>query len=197
MGRKHIVISSFFVAFLALSVLCYGSYRHAQQVEIQKQEEEKNLAQAGKVQEQKTTSKTKYQVEKYNQDSEEFVKEERAIPAQYVGVTRTRLEQILRDEITATDQEEEEKGLVHIALISFSEEKIVIRKTYREQRKEGFVLKIVNGEVAVYYGDGKELYEMTGIREEDLLKEDREALQKGYTIQDEKELYSILENFSS
>lgn len=196
MGRKYMVISSFFVALLALCVLCYGSYRHAEQVAEQKKQEEKENVQAGKVKEQKTTSKTKYRIERYDSESEEMVKEERSIPVQYVGVTRTQLEKILKEEL-AKGSGEGEQRITNMELISFSEEEIIIRKVYAEQEEEGFVLKIVGGEVVVYDAKSGELYEMTGLQETDLLPEDREALQNGYEIKNEKELYSILENFSS
>ena len=55
----------------------------------------------------------------------------------------------------------------------------------------------MDGEVAIFSGDGKTLYEKTGIMEQNLAEEDCELLRKGYVIQNEKELYSILENFSS
>lgn len=196
MRRKHVIISSFFIAFLSLGVLCYGSYRHAEQVAKQRQQEEKKSAEVGKTTEKRTTSKTKYEVEKYYSDSEEVVKEERNIPPEYVGVTREELEENLYKETTKNQQKKEEE-IVSRVLVSFSEKKIVIRNTYKEKKEDGFVLKICQGEVAVYDGAGKELYEMTGINEKDLRTEDLELLRKGYFIANQKELYSILENFSS
>ena len=43
----------------------------------------------------------------------------------------------------------------------------------------------------------KEPFEKTGLKEENLSKQDKKILQGGYAVRTEKELYSVLENFSS
>lgn len=196
MKRRYSVICIFFIAFLALSLMCYGSYRYAEHKSIQEQKRKESKQTGGK-KEQKITSRTKYIIEKYDQESEELVKEERMIPPEYIGLNRSELQDRLIEEMATISKEEEEKGLISITLQSFSNEQIIIRNTYSEKRQKGFVLKLLDGEVAIYSGDGKELYEKTGIMEQNLTDEDCASLRKGYMIQNEKELYSILENFSS
>lgn len=196
MKRRYGVICSFFVGFLVLSLMCYGSYRYAER-KSEKEKQIKESTQTGVKKEQTVTSRTKYVVEKYNQESEELVKEERSIPPEYIGLNRSQLEDRLVEELATMSKEEEEKGLLSITLQSFSDEQIIVRNIYSEQKQEGFVLKLLDGEVAIYSGDGKELYEKTGILEQSLTEEDCQSLRKGYVIQNEKELYSILENFSS
>ena len=143
------------------------------------------------------TSNTKLIVEKYDRESEELIKEERRMPAEYIGLTRQELQNKLVEELATISKQEEKKGLVSISLESFSKEKVVVRNIYEEIRPKGFVLRFLNNEIAIYSGDGNELYEMTGIMKESLSEEDCNRIQKGYKIQNEKELYSILENFSS
>ena len=86
MNRRYIVICSFFSAFLVLSVLCYGSYRYAQKQERDKQIHLESTETGGN-KEQKVTSQTRYIVEKYDEESEELVKEERTVPPEYAGLT--------------------------------------------------------------------------------------------------------------
>lgn len=196
MKRRYGVICSFFVGFLALSIMCFASYRYAEQNE-DKDPVNKESTQTGGKKEQTVSQSTKYIIEKYNQESEEASREERAIPSEYIGLNRGQLENRLIQELATMSKEEEKKGLINISLQSFSADQIIVRNTYSVKEQEGFVLKLLDGEVAIYSGDGKELYEKTGIQEQNLSEEDCNSLRKGLAVQNEKELYSILENFSS
>ena len=187
MNRKYIVICSFFVAFFVLSLLCYGSFEYAKKQE-QKKLAQQNAAQTSTKQEQRVTSETKLVIEKWEEESEELVKEERDMPPEYAGLTREELEKQLTVEIKDKSWEEEKEGLVKITLESFSEGKIVIRKVYNKSSEQGYILRLK---------DGEEPFEKTGLKEENLSKQDKKILQGGYAVRTEKELYSVLENFSS
>ena len=193
MNRKYIVICSFFVAFFVLSLLCYGSFEYAKKQE-QKKLAHQNAAQTSTKQEQRVTSETKLVIEKWEEESEELVKEERDMPPEYAGLTREELEKQLTVEIK---DKEEKEGLVKITLESFSEDKIVIRKVYNKSSEQGYILRLKDGEVVIYRKDEKEPFEKTGLKEENLSKQDKKILQGGYAVRTEKELYSVLENFSS
>ena len=130
-------------------------------------------------------------------ESEELVKEERDMPPEYAGLTREELEKQLTVEIKDKSWEEEKEGLVKITLESFSEDKIVIRKVYNKSSEQGYILRLKDGEVVIYRKDEKEPFEKTGLKEENLSKQDKKILQGGYAVRTEKELYSVLENFSS
>lgn len=195
MSRKYMVICSFFFAFMVLSLLCYSSFRYAKKQEGDASQSE--TTQTGGEKEQRVTSETHYIVEKYEEESEELVKEERDVPAEYAGLTREELEHQLAVEMATMSYEDEKAGLVSISLESFSEDRIVIKKIYNSADDQGFVLKLEGGEVVIYQSDGEELFEKTGILEENLSEEDRQLLQEGYRVETEKELYSVLENFSS
>ena len=181
MNRKYIVICSFFAAFFVLSLLCYGSFEYAKKQE-QKKLAQQNAAQTSTKQEQRVTSETKLVIEKWEEESEELVKEERDMPPEYAGLTREELEKQL---------------LVKITLESFSEGKIVIRKVYNKSSEQGYILRLKDGEVVIYRKDEEEPFEKTGLKEENLSKQDKKILQGGYAVRTEKELYSVLENFSS
>lgn len=196
MGRRYGVICSFFAGVIIISLMCYGSYRYADKPEEEEQVTE-DSTQTGTEKEQTVAEQTKYVIEKYDQESKEIVREEQTIPTEYVGLTRSQMEERLAEEMATLSKEEEEDGLVSISLQSFSAEQIVVRNIYSKKEQEGFTLKLLDGEVAIYSGDGEELYEKTGIQEENLTGKDRKSLQKGLTVKNEKELYSILENFSS
>lgn len=197
MKRRYIVISSFFIACLMLGLLCYGSMKLSE-----KRQQEKSAKQpvqeTVQKKENKTTSDTKYYLEIYEETTEELVKIEQSIPVEYVGLTREELEHTLVEYIAVMPEEEQDKGLVDMNLVSFDPEQIVIRKVYGEVTQEiGFTLKNQNGEVAIYNRSGDELYELTGILVANLSIDDQNKLEKGYVVESEKDLYSILENFSS
>ena len=113
MNRKYIVICSFFVAFFVLSLLCYGSFEYAKKQE-QKKLAHQNAAQTSTKQEQRVTSETKLVIEKWQEESEELVKEERDMPPEYAGLTREELEKQLTIEIKDKSWEEEKEGLVKV-----------------------------------------------------------------------------------
>ena len=197
MNRRYIVICSFFVATLLLSFVCYASFEYAETVEKKKQhlKEEKTTV---STKNPRITSETILIYEIYHEDTEESLKEERAMPVEYAGMTRGELENYLQQCLPVMKMQEEEAGLLDIKLISFSKEEIVIRKTYTEVVQEsGFFLKTINGELGIFNRSGTRLYEMTGILEESIPKEELARLKQGYVVENEKDLYSILENLSS
>ena len=183
-------------------LVLYQNHENHLRMEIAKKQEQKklahqNAAQTSTKQEQRVTSETKLVIEKWEEESEELVKEERDMPPEYAGLTREELEKQLTIEIKDKSWEEEKEGLVKITLESFSEDKIVIRKVYNKSSEQGYILRLKDGEVVIYRKDEKEPFEKTGLKEENLSKQDKKILQGGYAVRTEKELYSVLENFSS
>jgi hypothetical protein len=182
-----------------LGGMCYGSYRYAQQVteeRLQYREEKTDQTEqtSGGTQ-QKINSDTKYIVEIYNGDSEENVREVRTMPSEYAGMTRKELEAYLDSFMSDLPEEEVDAGLIDIKLVSFSKDELVIRKTYQEDK--GYILRLVDGEVTIFSRANEDEFEKTGISQDSLTEEDIRALQEGYSVDSEKDLYSILENFSS
>lgn len=58
-------------------------------------------------------------------------------------------------------------------------------------------MKEEEGEVVIFHKDQVTPYENTGIQAGVLPEDEQEKLREGFFVQDEKELYSILENLSS
>lgn len=63
--------------------------------------------------------------------------------------------------------------------------------------ESGYYLKNVGGYVYVYRGDGKTLYEPTGIAVDSLPTKLRGEVRQGKHLTSELELYGFLENYSS
>ena len=199
MRRRYTIVCLLLCAMVLLGGMCYGSYRYAQQVteeRLQYREEKTDQTEqtSGGTQ-QKINSDTKYIVEIYNGDSEENVREVRTLPSEYAGMTRKELEAYLDSFMSDLPEEEVDAGLIDIKLVSFSKDELVIRKTYQEDK--GYILRLVDGEVTIFSRANEDEFEKTGISQDSLTEEDIRALQEGYSVDSEKDLYSILENFSS
>ncbi len=117
------------------------------------------------------------------------------MPSEYAGMTRKELEAYLDSFMSDLPEEEVDAGLIDIKLVSFSKDELVIRKTYQEDK--GYILRLVDGEVTIFSRANEDEFEKTGISQDSLTEEDIRALQEGYSVDSEKDLYSILENFSS
>lgn len=90
------------------------------------------------------------------------------------------------------------KAWINTASANNSRVKNVINVKNNKEKQPRFYLRFTeDGEVAVYEKDGETLYEKTGIRKENIPEDEVEKLEKGYAVKNKKELYSILENFSS
>ena len=75
---------------------------------------------------------------------------------------------------------------------------MVLRKTYDETKIENqFYLSSLSGFVVVYYSDLKTIYEYTEISCETLTPEVQLMIKNGFYVKDAKELYSILEGYTS
>lgn len=141
---------------------------------------------------------TKIFVESYEVTTGEFTVEERQPDSIIVGMTREQLLDYLADELDHMSVTEYEKGLYANELITFSENKVIVRKTYDMERVDFlYYLAVKNGEVVVYYSDMKTVYEYTGIRAMDLGEEERLLLLEGIRIKTAEELFSLLESYSS
>lgn len=199
MKRKYGVICCFFGAALLLALMCYGSYQYSKKVakEQTREREEKLSTEVAGNKEQRITSETKFVVELYHADTEETVTEERTMPSEYAGKTRAELVDYLKESIEAQKKEQGEEYLTDIELVSFSKEQLIIRKIYEEPQESAYYLMAVEGEVVIYDGEKTKLLEKTGIYTANLPAEEQQKLEQGYRVESEKDLYSILENFSS
>lgn len=147
---------------------------------------------------QTLTCDTLYVIKEYDKTTktEETVYEQ--IPEQYIGKTRSQIEEIAESYSQAPALKDIEKGFASMEVLSFSPEKLIVQKKYySDLTKEHFYLVVENEYVTVYYSDLQTVYLYTDIYFANLpegLKQ--EILDKKY-IESEEELYNFLESYTS
>lgn len=141
---------------------------------------------------------TVYQIQRYDVQKDTTATDYETLPQDLVGFTREQADGYFKDYMNRLPVEEYLDGLQSIGIVSFSAERLVVKRIYDNSKVEyRFYLIAVDGEVVVYYGDKKTVYEYTGIETKNLSKEERTMLKKRLEVKDEEELYGILENYSS
>lgn len=145
-----------------------------------------------------TTCDTECIVVEYNlkdNTSYEYMAE---IPEKYLGLSRTQLEEALKEYEISPTLEDQEKGFLSSALVSFSENEICIEKTYQPVEKSlGYYLMVQEGKIVVMEPDKKTVYLTTDIYAEALSDTLKQELIMGKFIYNIEELYGFLESYSS
>ena len=125
-------------------------------------------------------------------------REQLALPGFMVGIDRRELTAYLEGYMESLPVNEYLNGLISYEIISFAEDKVVLRKTYDETKVENQFYICRRGDfIVVYYSDLKTVYEYTEIRVDSLIEEIRQSVEEGFYVKDMKELYSILEGYTS
>ena len=125
-------------------------------------------------------------------------REQLALPGFMVGIDRRELKAYVDGYMDTMPVTEYLNGLISFEIVSFSEDKVVLRKTYDETKVENqFYICSKNGMVIVYYSDLKTVYEYTDISLDGLIDEVRQSIEQGFYVKDMQELYSILEGYTS
>ena len=125
-------------------------------------------------------------------------REQLAVPGFMVGIDRRALSAYIEGYMEDMPVNEFLNGLVSYEIVSFSADKVVLRKTYNETKIENQFYLCRRGEfIVVYYSDLKTVYEYTEIRIDSLSEESRQAIEQGFYVKDAQELYSILEGYTS
>ena len=139
-----------------------------------------------------------YIEETYNTVTGRLDSAARTAPGFLIGMTREELEEYVGNYMENLSLAEYEAGLQAYDIVSFSENKVVLRKTYDASKiPYKYYVNVTDGMVTVFYSDLKSVYEYTHIPAVDLSEEDRLALIEGIYVKNREELYSILEGFSS
>lgn len=141
---------------------------------------------------------TKYILETYQLSDGTMVREELPIPGFMVGLNRDELLAYISGYMEYLPVNEYLDGLTAYEVMLFSKDTVTLRKTYDENLVDfQFYLCEQNGRVTVYYSDLRTVYEYTEIVCEELPEEIRNSLQTGFYVRDAKELYGILEGYTS
>lgn len=141
---------------------------------------------------------TQYILQTYDITTGDMTEEELKVPSYLVGLTRLQVIEYLHNYMNDLNLDEFKNGLNSFELLTFSENKVTLRKTYNKDLVENqFFIKSQNGKIVVYYGDQKTVYEYTEVTVEHLTQYEQLKLEEGIFVKDEEALYSILENYSS
>lgn len=141
---------------------------------------------------------TKYTLEVYNVKENSFSKEILGTPDYLIGLTREEIISYLADYMKDVPLDEYEMGLISYELVSFSKSDVVLRKTYNSDNiKYKYYIVVLDGYVTVYYSDKKTVYEYTDIEHKNLSEDEQNKLVDGYYVEDQEELYGILEGYTS
>lgn len=119
-----------------------------------------------------------------------------SIPA-LLGCDKAGVEKYLETYMDNLSRDEKEAGLVSYKLISYRENEITLRKTYKKPEPSGYYAKSYNGLIVILNGDEKTVYEYTRISLASLPEDMRPEIINGYYLADDEELYSFLENYTS
>lgn len=139
-----------------------------------------------------------YYLETYDTLTQTMTKEELPLPGFMVGLKREELDTFLKGYMENLPVNDFLSGMIAFEIVSFSEKEVVLRKTYAKDIIEyQFYICNRKGFVTVFYSDLKTVYEYTEIACETLSPEIQEQLQNGFYIKDAKELYGILEGYTS
>lgn len=146
----------------------------------------------------RTTHNTQYVLESYDERTQTLTEETLPITAEYIGLTRSQLYAKIKEKNADLSLDELEEGLTEYQLISYSPEKIIVRKVYDSaQAGTSYYLLSEDGAITVYYRDRKTIFEYTGIMTEHLPADIQTKVLHGMEIKDEAELYDFLETYSS
>ena len=141
---------------------------------------------------------TKYVLEILNKKTGTMEAESLNMPGHMVGLTKEQVEDYLENYMRDLTLSEYNKGLISYELTRFSDTEVRLRKTYNEDTVPyRFYVAVKNGFVVVYNSDLKSVYEYTSIEAKNLPEEDRIALSMGIYVNNEEELYALLESYSS
>lgn len=145
-----------------------------------------------------TTKSTVYAIEEYDRHTHEIHVVTERIPAQYVGMDREMLEEALALYLDSPSLKDVGRGLTDIRLVSFSPERVMVRKSYEMQPEyDYYYLTEEQGFVVVYYRNMGTLFCETGIEIENLPERLQREIRQIKTIETEEELYGFLESYSS
>lgn len=142
------------------------------------------------------TADTNYIVISYDMVDKKASENEEVTPDKYIGYNREKLEEALKEYEKSPSLTDLEKGFSNIELVSFSPEKVIVRKNYEIEPK-GFYLINEQNYVVVYDENFKYRYMNTGISTEDLPEEIQTEILNMKYIGSEQELYHFLESYSS
>lgn len=165
--------------------------------EADREDEEEQVIETAVADEPVVTADTMYLVELVDLDKGTVTESQESIPVMYIGLNREELVEA----ISAFDKNppltEQEKGFETIELTSFSKDRVVVCKYYKEKEPEGFYLMVADHFIVVYEEDRSTIYMNTDILLDLLPDFLQREIMEGKYVASEEELYLFLESYSS
>lgn len=140
---------------------------------------------------------TRYVLQHYDAISGESREEEAVMPDKFIGLSRERLADEIEEYNKNPSLTDFEQGFTYMELVSFSSERVVVRKSYESEEEKGFFLLNENHYVVVYDHSLSHVYMDTEILVESLPESLQEEILNMKFVEDEKELYQFLETYTS
>lgn len=204
---KKMYIACFFLVGILFSAAYYASYRFTTKQFIQEESSgyenvqtsaASNMVPAATAGEAVITNRTTYIMESYSINQDEVSQETVDPPLEVLGFNRKQMLDYIKNYMENIEENEKEAGLISFELTAFSEDTVILRKTYyRPEPDYLFYLGVQMGRLVVYYTDDDELYAYTEIKFDKLPEELKREILKGKYIESVEELYEFLESYSS
>lgn len=173
----------------------YQKQNHVQEETVDPQKQTVQVAETGS---EITTCDTNYVVVEYNlaENSQESTSGQ--LPEKYLGMTREKLEEALKDYELNPTLEDQEKGFLSLQLERFSPTQVVVRKNFQPiEKTSGYYLMVEDGKIIVMEEDQTTVYLTTEIYADDLSDRLKQELILGKYIHSMDELYGFLESYTS
>lgn len=198
---KKMYIICFLVLGVTLSGIYIGSYQlthNRLQAQEQTEPSEPELLGAVSADESIITRKTTYVLEEYSLNDDTLSSETLTPPVEVLGYDRKKMTEYIQEYMQNISKEEVDKGLISLELTSFSKDKVVLRKTYYQDKKKAqFYLDVQMGRVVVYQTEDDTLYAYTELKFNSLPEGLQREILAGKYIETIEELYHFLESYSS
>lgn len=148
--------------------------------------------------EQVICADTQYVIEEVDMEKDTSVETKWKVPDKYIGMDRERFVKEMELYQKSPSLKDQELGFVSIEVVSFSKEKVVVRKNYIfKEICTSFYLVNEKNFVVVYGDDLRTVYMTTNISLDALPDELKQEIIRRKYISTEEELYNFLESYSS
>lgn len=143
---------------------------------------------------------TVFLIEEYDKNTKITATHKEKMPGKYMGMNREAFVDAMMSYEMSPPLEEQKRGLLSVEVLIFSEERVLLRKSYEmiEAREdEQFYLVAEDHYITVYMEDMQNVYLYTDIHLEDLPSGLQEEIIQRKLITGESNLFHFLESYSS
>ncbi len=139
----------------------------------------------------------KYVEQTYDLADSMYSDKQKALPKEYVGLTREELERKLTESIHHVSETDKKNGLLYMTVVTFSKDAVTVRKVYDNKSNYKYYISKKDGFVVVYSNDKKTIVDETGIEYKNLADSQKREVDQGVYIDNLAQLYTVLESYTS